>query len=84
MLLDLQHRQPLYVCCVRDPVRRARRAFLWTCVRPRGRATAAPQTFGTLGALQKALTKAGVWPPDAEGDDHTASVGNDGAQPATG
>jgi hypothetical protein len=36
-----------------------------------------------LGALRKALTKAGMWPPDAEGDDHTASVGDDGAKTAT-
>ena len=73
LLLDLQHRQPLYVCCVRDPVRRTRRVFLWSCARPRGRAHTAPQTFATFGDLRKALIRASVWPSDADPASHTSA-----------
>lgn len=52
----------MYVCCVHDPTRRARNVYLWTCLRPRGRAATAPHTVTTLGALRKALREAELWP----------------------
>ena len=73
LLMDLRHRAPIYICCVRDPMRHVRRVFLWMYERPRGRGAAAPKTFTTLHQLRKALQDMGAWPDVSADVEHVST-----------